>query len=83
MPCDDINDEVDERTKKNKGLVKKRKSLVEHPFGTIKRSLGFTYFLTRGMESVQAENSMHFLIYNIKRVINIIGTDKLVKELMA
>lgn len=50
-PCDDINDEVDQRTKQNKKLVKKRKSLVEHPFGTIKRSLGFTYFLTQGLES--------------------------------
>jgi hypothetical protein len=80
---DDINEEVDERTKKNKEIVKKRKCLVEHPFGTIKRSLGFSYFLTRGVESVQAENCMHFLIYNIKRVINIMGTDKLIKELRA
>jgi transposase len=80
---DEIYDEVDERTKQNMLVLKKRKGLVEHPFGTIKRSLGFTYFLTRGIESVQAENCMHFLIYNIKRVINIMGTDKLIKELRA
>ena len=80
---DDINDEIDERVKQNKDLIKSRKCLVEHPFGTIKRSLGFTYFLTRGSESVQAENCMHFLIYNIKRAINIMGTERLIQGLRA
>lgn len=50
-------------------LYKKRQQIVEHPFGTIKRALGYTYFLTRGNASVRVESFMHFLIYNLKRVI--------------
>jgi hypothetical protein len=57
--------------------------LVEHPFGTIKRGLGFTYFLTRGNESVKAESFMHFFIYNLKRVINIIGAKGIIERLKA
>lgn len=68
---------VDKRTKENIELYRKRQQLVEHPFGTVKRALGFTYFLTRGTESVKAESCLHFLIYNIKRTINIMGTQEL------
>lgn len=38
-------------------------SAVEYPFGTIKRTLGYTYFLTRGNEYTSAESFMHFLVY--------------------
>jgi hypothetical protein len=37
-----------------KALIRKRKELVEHPFGTIKRTLGFGHFLQRGLEAVGA-----------------------------
>lgn len=36
----DLLDEVDKRTRENKGLYTKRQMIVEHPFGTIKRSWG-------------------------------------------
>lgn len=72
---------VDKRTKENMKLYKKRQTLVEHPFGTVKRSLGFTYFLTRGTESVRAESILHFLIYNMKRAINTVGTQGLKAQL--
>lgn len=71
-------DEVDKRTTEYIDMYKKRKQLVEHPFGTIKRALGFSYFLTRGTESVRTESLMHFLVYNMKRVINIIGTKEII-----
>lgn len=75
----DIYEKVNEIMDKNKELYKLRQQIVEHPFGTIKRALGYTYFLTRGNKSVKAESFMHFFTYNLKRVINIIG----VKELVA
>lgn len=75
----DIYEKVNEIMDKNKETYKLRQQIVEHPFGTIKRALGYTYFLTRGNESVRAESFMHFFTYNLKRVINIIG----VKELVA
>ena len=32
-----------------KALIRKRKGLVEHPFGTLKGTLGFGHFLQRGL----------------------------------
>ena len=74
---DDYIEEVDAFTKANAKLYAERKSLCEHPFGTVKRALGFTYFLTRGTENVRTESLLHFLAYNMKRLINIIGTEKM------
>ena len=64
-----------------KKIVQKRKELVEHPFGTIKRSLGFTYFMQTGIEKVKAEYSFISFIYNFKRVIKIVGVGKLIEAL--
>ncbi|MBZ4647186.1 MAG: hypothetical protein JG777_2675 [Clostridia bacterium] len=77
----DFLDVVDERTAKNKELYKKRQMIVEHPFGTIKRGWGLSYFLTRGLESVKEEASLAFLAYNMKRVINILGIKEVIKRL--
>lgn len=74
---DDFADEVDAFTKENTELFSKRKELVEHPFGTVKRALGYTYFLTRGTENVLTETFLHFLAYNMKRLINIVGVQAL------
>lgn len=54
----------------------KRKNLSEHPFGTIKRSLGGTYFLLRGLKNIAAEFALLCLGYNFKRAINFIGYKK-------
>lgn len=80
-PLQKYSNEVDKRVKENPKAYLLRKQLAEHPFGTIKRTLGFTYFLTIGTESVRAESFWHFLIYNMKRVINHIGTIKLIELL--
>lgn len=77
----DVLDKVDERTRKNRTLYAKRQMIVEHPFGTIKRAWGFNSFLTRGLSSVGAENKLHFLAYNMRRAINILGVEEIVKRL--
>ena len=74
-------DEVDRRTRKNKQLYRQRQMIVEHPFGTIKRVWGYNCFLTRGLNSVSAENKLHLLAYNLRRVINILGVEEIVKRL--
>jgi hypothetical protein len=61
--------------------LKRRKALVEHPFGTIKRSMNQAYFLTRGLSKVQAEMSLSVLAYNLKRAINILGVPQMVQSL--
>lgn len=78
MPFQRYADEVDRRTNEYLDMYKDRKQLAEHPFGTVKRALGFSYFLTRRTESVKTESLMHFLAYNMKRAINIIGTKEII-----
>jgi len=74
-------DTVDKRTRENKELYVQRQMLVEHPFGTIKRVWGYSYFLMRGIKSVAAENSLHFLVYNLRRVISILGVKEIIRKL--
>ena len=60
-----------------------RKSLVEHPFGTVKRWDDASYFLVRGLEKVGGEFSLMGLAYNVRRVINIVGVPRLLAALRA
>ena len=57
----------------DKELMRKRKTLVEHPFGTVKRSMDAAYCLLKGRSNVCGEFALTFLAYNLKRVINIVG----------
>ena len=59
--------------KPDKDLYGQRKSLSEHPFGTIKRSMDGSYCLTKGKDKVKGEFALTFLAYNLKRAINILG----------
>ncbi|MEQ8690794.1 MAG: IS1182 family transposase [Pseudomonadales bacterium] len=55
-----------------------RRATVEHPFGTLKHWMGSEHFLTKKLENVSTEMSLHVLAYNMKRVVNLIGTKQLV-----
>lgn len=59
-------------------IIEQRKAIVEHPFGTIKRTMDAGYLLTKGKQKVTGEFSLVFLAYNMKRVINIMGAKKLI-----
>jgi len=61
------------KTPEAKALMKKRGSIVEHPFGTIKRNLGWDHFLVRSKKKVQGENALIMFTYNFKRLLNLIG----------
>ena len=69
------------RLKINKEKVKKRKSIVEHPFGTIKESFGYRKFLMKGLANVKTEIGLAILAYNMKRAINELGIKKLIKAM--
>ena len=58
-----------------------RRSVAEHPYGTIKHWMGATHFLTRTLDHVSTEMSLHVLAYNMKRVINLVGTQKLLEAI--
>ena len=58
-----------------------RKSVVEHPFGTLKRGMDMGYFLLKGLEGVGGEFSLSVLAYNFKRLINLLGAECLLEVL--
>ena len=62
--------------------MKRRGSLVEHPFGTLKLWCGWTHFLVRGKKKVSGEWNLLMFCYNFKRVLNILGLEKF-KEILA
>lgn len=74
-------DEINRRLLENKTLYVQRQMIVEHPFGTVKRIWGYNCFLTRGLKSVGTENKLHFLAYNLRRAINILGVEEIVRRL--
>jgi transposase len=55
-----------------------RKQTVEHPFGTIKSWMGSTHFLTKRLQNVSTEMSLHVLAYNLRRMMSILGPDNLI-----
>jgi len=65
--------------KPKKEIYEQRKSLSEHPFGTVKRTMDGGYCLTKGTRKTTGEFALIFLAYNLKRVINILGIKKLME----
>ena len=68
--------------KPDREKMSKRMCLSEHPFGTIKRAMGATHFLLRGIKKVEGEYALFCLGYNLERAKNLLGFDKMM-ELMA
>ena len=62
-------------------MMRVRRQTVEHPFGTLKTWMGYTHFLTRTLPRVRTEMSLHVLVYNLKRVMNILGIAPLLRAL--
>lgn len=59
-----------------------RRSTVEHPFATLKyRIFGHPRFLLRGLAGAQTEISLAVIGYNLKRMINVLGGQKLAAAL--
>ena len=77
----DIYDRADKLFEENAGLYKTRQQVVEHVYGTVKRSMDGNYFLLRTKEKVRCEASLMFLGYNIKRSISALGFDMLMEKL--
>ena len=64
-------------------LMRLRRDTVEHPFGTLKRWMGAEHFLTKGLHNTGTEMSLQVLAYNMKRVINLLGVEGLLRALHA
>jgi transposase len=59
-------------------MMRLRRSIVEHPFGTLKAWMGATHFLMKRLKNVKTEISLHVLAYNLKRVVQILGVGPLI-----
>ena len=59
-------------------LYKRRQAIVEHPFGTIKRQWGFSYIITKqGIQRASADFAFTMVAYNLRRLVNIIGSKEM------
>lgn len=76
-----IIEEMQTRTQKEKLKYKKRQQMCEHPFGTLKRGFDQGYVLLKGLVKVNGEISLSGLVYNMKRVMNIIGVKELTEAI--
>ena len=54
-----------------------RSSIVEHPYGTVKRWNDGYYLLVKGKLKAAADLAFSFLGYNFKRVLNLLGFEKM------
>lgn len=75
-----VLENVKEVTFKNNDTYKQRRCIVEHPFGTVKRSLGYSFFLRKRIENVDAEASSMFIAYNFKRLLTMFSTQELIER---
>jgi hypothetical protein len=78
-----ILDAMQSRLDRTPDVMRIRRQTVEHPFGTLKAWMGSTHFLTKTLERVSTEMSLHVLAYNLKRVMNLLGTPALREAIAA
>ena len=80
-PNSDVLDRAQAKYDANRELYKLRQQIVEHVFGTVKRTMDSGYFLLRTKEKVEAEIALTFTCYNLKRAHAICGFDKIMEAL--
>ena len=74
---EDVLDRMQDQLDRMPDAMGVRRQTVEHPFGTLKAWMGATHFLTRTLDKVRTEMSLHVLAYNLKRMITIFGVGPL------
>lgn len=63
-------------------LMRLRRSIVEHPFATIKyRILGHPRLLLCGHAGARTELGLAVMTYNLKRIANVLGTVRMTEAL--
>ena len=72
---------MQDRLDRHPKIMRLRRETAEHPFGTLKLWMGAAHFLTRTLQRVRTEMSLHVLAYNLKRVMQIMGIGQMLKVL--
>ena len=78
-----VLDAMHGRLERQPDAMRLRRQTVEHPFATLKAWMGATHFLTKRLPRVSTEMSLHVLAYNLKRVMQIMGTMPLMQAMGA
>jgi transposase len=63
--------------------LKARKSIVKHPFGTVKRAFNQGYLLLKGLRKTTGEVGFTMLAYNMRRAITMLGVGALISSVRA
>ena len=80
---EDALDRMAQRLAARPDILDRRREIVEHPFGSIKQWMNQGAFLMRGLENVRAEFSLTALAYNLRRALNILGVEAMVRAVAA
>ena len=78
---EDVLERAARRLRRRPAVMLARRSLVEHPFGTLKSWTSANHFLTKRLPGVSTETSLQILAYNMKRAINLVGTRKILQAI--
>lgn len=70
-----VREQIDQRLEQPqmRQIYDRRKARVEHPFGYIKKAIGFGQFSLRGRLAAQAEASLVATCFNLTRMITLLG----------
>lgn len=71
------------RVRNEKEKYRLRQTMTEHPFGVVKRQWGYDHLMMKGLQKTDSEISLIFLCYNLKRVMNIMGINGILKAIKA
>jgi len=78
-----VVEDVQKRLDKNPDAMRTRRETVEHPFGTMKMRMGATHFLCKTLPKVATEMALCVLTYNLTRILNIVGIEKIMEAIAA
>ena len=66
------------RVKSRPKFMRSRKEIIEHVFGCLKSAMNLREFKSKGLQKVRTEFSLGAIAFNLKRLINIFGTQQLI-----
>jgi transposase len=72
-----VVEEMRERMRLEPEKLAGKKKIVEQAFGTMKRAFNQGYLLLKGLRKVTGEVGFTMLVYNMMRVLNILGSTAL------
>jgi transposase len=67
----------------NQAIYKRRQAKIELVFGHFKKNLGMNFFLLRGRAGARTETSLLSICFNIRRMVTILGQQRLTQRLKA